>query len=138
MTQHRRYILLLGYCWSMAVLAGPSVVAEADREAWWIWANPPAINLAAEQAIMRADGASALEVRFAFTIDSGGRVADCAVAHQSEVAFDAATLCELIALQRYRPAAGNRARAPIRTEQLLLIGVPPAQASMLVDDQPQH
>ena len=135
MTKYLGFCLLLGVCLPMAAIAGPTSVAEADRDEWWIWANPPAVNLAAEQAVSRKEGDPPLEVRFRYTIDSKGGVADCEVAYRSEAVYDEATLCALIALHQYRPAPGNSSRVEIRTAQTLLIGVPPEQARTLVGDQ---
>ena len=128
-------ILIVGCSLAFHAIARPMDVSEAEKDEWWIWANPPAVNLAAEQAVSRKEGDPPLEVRFRYTIDSKGGVADCEVAYRSEAVYDEATLCALIALHQYRPAPGNSSRVEIRTAQTLLIGVPPEQARTLVGDQ---
>lgn len=127
-----RQLVFLGCLLASTGFAQVAEVPALEKGKWWIWANPPAINIQAEQAISRPPGAPALEVRFAYTIDTNGRVTECGVPYRSEAGHDDQTLCALIALHQYRPAPGNRERVPIRTSQTLLIGVSAERARNLM------
>ena len=116
----------------------PAVVLEDDKASWWVWANPPAVNIAAEGAVSRDPKLPPLKRQFEFLITSAGRVAECRVSQISEDVYDDATLCALIALHQYRPSIKNSARTPIRTFQTMLIGVDPDEARKLVHSADSH